>query len=56
MSDISREFIKKHKDVIICEPSGRSYAELERDRVRKIMILRDDFEQLKKKKKKGEKK
>jgi hypothetical protein len=35
----SREFIKKYKDDIICEPSGRTYAQLKKDRVTKMMIV-----------------
>jgi|GEM_PF-4742650 len=35
----SREFVEKYKDSIICEPSGRTLSELERENVVKMRLL-----------------
>ena len=45
-NNLAREFIRKHKESIICEPSGRSYAELEQDRVRKILLVENTINEL----------
>ncbi len=35
----SKEFIKKYMDDIICQPSGRTYSQLKKDRITKMMIV-----------------
>ena len=37
----SREFIQKYKDSLICEPSGRTYTELKKDGIMKMMLVHD---------------
>ena len=37
--NIAREFIKKNRDSIIAEPSGKTLDELEKTKIRKIRIL-----------------
>lgn len=34
-----QEFIEENKDIIICEPSGRTLEELENDKITKMMII-----------------
>lgn len=38
----SQEFIEKHKDTLICEPSGRTYSQLKRDHIVKMRIVGDE--------------
>ena len=35
----SKEFIDKYKEHIICEPSGRTYSQLKKDSITKMMIV-----------------
>ena len=41
MNDVLRKFKKDHADTLICEPSGRTYAELLQDRNQLLNV--DDF-------------
>jgi hypothetical protein len=34
-----REFLKKHEDNIVCEPSGRTYKEMKDDLRKRVIIL-----------------
>jgi len=44
--DRRRMFCEKYQDSIICEPSGRTYRQLKEDRVRKIVVIREDVDKL----------
>jgi hypothetical protein len=36
----SREFIEKYKNDIIAEPSGRSFVQLSRDKVKEFVLIK----------------
>lgn len=46
MSFDKRWWIEENKEHLVCEPSGRTYAQLLEDRIRKIMIVESDIDQL----------
>ena len=39
VSDLAREFIKKNKDRIVAEPSGKTLPDLEKTKIQNIRIL-----------------
>ena len=39
MSDLARDFVQKHRDTIICEPSGKTYTELLDDKVQVFRLM-----------------
>ena len=48
----TRKWIEENKDHLVCEPSGRSYDQMMKDRIRKIMIVEHDIDNIEKEGKK----
>ena len=54
MSDLAREFIKKHADDIICEPSGSTYKEFLEDKIQSFRLVKETLsKELEEEEKKG---
>ena len=41
MSDLAREFVREHREFIVCEPSGRMYTEIIEDKVHLFRLMNE---------------